>query len=402
MSTRSSGSSPQLTVHSHTSPTSFFTPTNIRFSDLSSDPSERTPTSEWNSRKARKGRYASRPATVRYITTKDGARGSRLEGYGTMIAQELNGRIKHEESKLKPNLKMDISWWVAVAFTFGSAVWVVNGYVEWFPLFRPNLDNQTVSRTAAALAFIGGTVFEIGSYLMVVEALDRGREINFGTAIGQLLHHRRHVDQEKDAEHHKLIQDHVLHHRERHSSSTTLSHAVNTDGGTEKNGKQSKVKPWIWWGPPMWHDMGYCAAVIQFFGATVFWIATITGLPGVIPGFAAGGGSIAIIDVFFWTPQVVGGTGFIISSTLLMLEVQGSWWRIKPLDIGWHVGFWNLIGSIGFTLCGALGFSSKSGVVYESDLATFWGSWAFLIGSCFQVWESIWREAEPEPDTKKG
>ena len=27
-----------------------------------------------------------------------------------------------------------------------------------------------------------------------------------------------------------------------------------------------------------------------------------------------------------------------------------------------------------------------------SILSTFWGSWAFMIGSVFQLWESLWRE----------
>ena len=42
-----------------------------------------------------------------------------------------------------------------------------------FPIMRPGLDTDAVTNSAAATAFIGGTVFEIGSYLMVVEALDR-------------------------------------------------------------------------------------------------------------------------------------------------------------------------------------------------------------------------------------
>ena len=80
-----------------------------------------------------------------------------------------------------------------------------------------------------------------------------------------------------------------------------------------------------------------------------------------------------------------------------------------------HVGVWNLVGAIGFTLCGALGYASfaSSGVStcflsvtfipnsvlfvpgqvnYQSVLSTFWGSWAFLIGSVMQLWESLWRE----------
>jgi hypothetical protein len=45
---------------------------------------------------------------------------------------------------------------------------------------------------------------------------------------------------------------------------------------------------------------------------------------------------------------------------------------------------------IGFTLCGVLGFAStNSGCVYQGSLATFWGSWCFLIGSTIQWFESL-------------
>jgi hypothetical protein len=78
--------------------------------------------------------------------------------------------------------------------------------------------------------------------------------------------------------------------------------------------------------------------------------------------------------------QVIGGSGFIISSILFMLETQQKWYLPAPTVLGWHIGFWNLIGALGFTLCGALGFSTSDAVLYEGSLATFWGSWAFLIG----------------------
>ena len=49
-----------------------------------------------------------------------------------------------------------------------------------------------------------------------------------------------------------------------------------------------------------------------------------------------------------------------------------------------------LIGALGFTLCGALGPAfDNSGAQYEASLATFWGSWAFLIGSLIQWYESL-------------
>jgi len=41
--------------------------------------------------------------------------------------------------------------------------------------------------------------------------------------------------------------------------------------------------------------------------------------------------------------QVVGAVGFIVASGMLTLETQRNWWRPEPLDIGWHVAFWNLV-----------------------------------------------------------
>ena len=92
-----------------------------------------------------------------------------------------------------------------------------------------------------------------------------------------------------------------------------------------------------------------------------------------------------------------------------MLEVQKKWYVPNLTDIGWHsaylhslslasligiVGLWNLIGAVGFTLCGALGYSSNEGAVYQSGLSTWWGSWAFLIGSVVQIGEAIHREPQ--------
>jgi hypothetical protein len=44
------------------------------------------------------------------------------------------------------------------------------------------------------------------------------------------------------------------------------------------------------------------------FAASVFWISTITGIPGVIDMNNTG-----LTDGIFWVPQVIGGSGFIIA-----------------------------------------------------------------------------------------
>ena len=63
-----------------------------------------------------------------------------------------------------------------------------------------------------------------------------------------------------------------------------------------------------------------------------------TGLPGVIAGFPETS-SVPITDIFFWTPQVIGGTGFIVASTLLMLEEQKAWYKLNLRSLGWYVQF---------------------------------------------------------------
>lgn len=64
-----------------------------------------------------------------------------------------------------------------------------------------------------------------------------------------------------------------------------------------------------------------------------------------------------------------------------MLETQKRWYLPAPTVLGWHIGLWNLVGAIGFTLCGALGFASSSSDACELALtwSTFIGSWAFLV-----------------------
>ena len=141
---------------------------------------------------------------------------------------------------------------------------------------------------------------------------------------------------------------------------------------------------WSWW--PTRHeltthylkDIGFLACLSQMIGATVFWISGFTGLPAIFDALEPVTGAV---NGIFWLPQVIGGTGFIVSSGLFMIEVQERWYKPALGILGWHIGFWNLVGAVGFTLCGGLGFGSEAseGVEYASVLSTFVGSWAFLV-----------------------
>ncbi|KAK3092202.1 hypothetical protein LTR53_019650 [Teratosphaeriaceae sp. CCFEE 6253] len=96
-----------------------------------------------------------------------------------------------------------------------------------------------------------------------------------------------------------------------------------------------------------------------------------------------------------------------------MIETQKHWYQPALGALGWHIGLWNLIGGIGFTLCPVsdqieanpdhgeialtcalvalqiFGFSTANWRILQASVSTFWGSWAFLIGSVIQLYESL-------------
>lgn len=39
----------------------------------------------------------------------------------------VNLRVQTQTNGIKPHLVLDVTFWLAVTFTFGSAIWVING-----------------------------------------------------------------------------------------------------------------------------------------------------------------------------------------------------------------------------------------------------------------------------------
>ncbi|KAI0539789.1 hypothetical protein GGR58DRAFT_499827 [Xylaria digitata] len=268
----------------------------------------------------------------------------------------------------------DVSYDVAVVFTLGSAIWVINGFFAWLPVQWPSTEfSGEVGAGGGITAFVGATVFEFGSVLLMLEAVNEKRTDCFGWALEEAMESHGFLlrPDPKGCTHHHSVR-----------------HGLLTAGKPEA-GKEGRS--WEWW--PTWSELkthyfreiGFLASLSQFVGATVFWISGFTALPPIKDHL-----SIPVANGVFWVPQVVGGVGFIISSWLFMLETQKTWYMPAPRVLGWHIGFWNLIGALGFTACGALGFASRNdAAAYASDLSTFIGSWAFLIGSIIQWYESL-------------
>ncbi|KDR68383.1 hypothetical protein GALMADRAFT_104940 [Galerina marginata CBS 339.88] len=299
----------------------------------------------WASRKHRKHRYAAHVPNTR--------RTRRYGAFHLRLASML--RVEY----------WNISWWVAQIFTWGSVIWVVNGFASFLPFCNSHV--QFDLDLAGWTAFIGATVFEVGSVIGLLEAWNRHDAVAFSNNSS-----KESLDPENSDNGTKRSEDVHL-------------EAMNT---LPKADQTSTKKKWIWFSTDSkyFHELGFLAAFFQLLGATIFWISGFTAIPTIQRALEKNQG---LNDGIFWTPQVVGGSGFIISAIFIMLEDSKTWWKPRPLSLGWQIGAWNFIGAIGFTLCGALGYSTSSGALYQSSLATFWGSWAFLIASVLQWYECV-------------
>jgi hypothetical protein len=158
------------------------------------------------------------------------------------------------------------------------------------------------------------------------EAISESREL--------LLHPRR----DDCAHHHKrrdtfFQSDPVTREKQQDLGTSSDNNNNNSSSSSSSNNYNTKTpqRRFTWW--PTWNeltrhylrDIGFLACLSQMIGATVFWVCGFTGLPPIYNAL-----SVPVANGVFWLPQVVGGTGFIVSSTLFMVEVQDKWWKPAP------------------------------------------------------------------------
>ncbi|KAJ5760114.1 hypothetical protein N7520_007270 [Penicillium odoratum] len=403
---------PSLKLHRSrvSGPLSFLNPTRAGYAAAPGKTTEPRPTTTpapgfvehlWRSRDSRKGRHA---IQVDYQAAERDT--ANAPGPTSTIREAGKGIIRM--ATCAPY--WDVSYLVAVTFTIGSAIWIINAFFVWLPLVDPQTEFAGESLVGGGVTgFIGATVFEIGSVLLLLEAVNANQTGCFAWALETELKKAEDDTVQtvtvkpaaEDCQHHHANKKNLV-GAGRLTLTQRLSHDVVEGYSTASpDGKRFR------WIPSLselldhyLHELGFLASLVQFFAASIFWIAGLTGLPGIIDHMSQG-----LTDGIYWVPQIVGGTGFILSGLLFTLETQQKWYKPAPRVLGWHIGVWNFIGGIGFTLCGALGpASASSGVEYQATLATFWGSWAFMIGSTIQWYESLQKypvEKKPLAQTPK-
>jgi hypothetical protein len=153
----------------------YFHPTRATFaSSQTVNEMQRMEPPRWSSRASRKRRYRQ---TSTPLSRNSPSCSEQQDSHIPAAHVTLSQRVKHPHSQLKPHLRWDISLWVAVAFVLGSAAWICNGHLLYTPL-SPT-PSPMHANAAAGLAFVGGSLFEIGAYLAYVEALNAGHEQMF-------------------------------------------------------------------------------------------------------------------------------------------------------------------------------------------------------------------------------
>lgn len=180
--------------HDHIiAPFSFLNPTRATFrhstsekkgaNDLDPNSEERSPEQEheqlasniefrWRSRDNRKGRH------TLVVDPSSDPSAPFLAPKSTSSLREV-GRGILRMTRQYPY--WDVSWLVATIFTLGSVVWVINAFFAYLPLAQPStLFKDEVLVGGGVSAFVGATIFEIGSVLLMIEAVNENQAGCFG------------------------------------------------------------------------------------------------------------------------------------------------------------------------------------------------------------------------------
>lgn len=290
----------------------------------------------------------------------------------------------------------DMSWMVGFSFTIGSAVFVVNGFFLLLPLIDPTTDfSAETPYLTPASSVLGTVIFLGGGWAAILEALNLKR--------GVIETEGQEVEMIKTTELTPITRREVLHHRHTQSGqSSSLSNIPERpESPPSDSSSETHVTPpvslallgsstFIWWPTAQQftqsyrHDLYFFAGIIQFVGAVIFAIATVTSIPGIIDF-----NNTILVDLANLLPATLGGILFLTAAIFQVLNAQRRWYLPSPGRLDWHIGIWNVIGSLGFTLAGALPLVGTAEADFQATCAAFWGSWAFLVGSGLQWYSAM-------------
>lgn len=252
-----------------------------------------------------------------------------------------------------------IGYWTSVLYLCGSSNWIANAILLFHNLVPVD------SRAVAWTAFAGGTFFLFGGLSHFWELLNEGNEGNFGDAVMRACGVRSDAKKTSSSDDLELRND-----------------SINTHGQEDQD--VIEEAKWKWWFKlDDLKNLKDSTAATELLAVSIFWISVFYGVIVNTSNESEG-----LDDALYWTPQVVGAFFLTLSSVLGTVNEQEKWYIPALQKANWHVGFWNVVGSVGFFLSGFFGYwimVSSDIEVYGVFLSTYWGSYAFMIGSVLQT-----------------
>lgn len=319
----------------------------------------------------------------------------------------------------------DMAFWSGWSYTWGSILFVIDGAWAWTPQQWPNSEFAGESEYGVGLLFFfGALLYQLGATMAYLEAINDGSfagramkrhleghdedmkrilDDKLHTFFGHMIPHHHHDDEDDrgELEKQKTVDPEAgwkTRDREERPGSVypegmePATRRGGVDAGQTEQGGFHEYLTWRWW--PTWdafkhyhiREMGYVACSIQLFGATLYGICGVISLPGILSNFTVW----QTIDGY-WIPQTVASVCFLTAGIMFTLITQEKWYRPLPGRIAWWIGVWATIGSVGFLLSAAFGIRSDAHTwcEYQSSLSSMWGSFAYLVSSYLQWFESV-------------
>ncbi|WPH01597.1 Hypothetical protein R9X50_00444500 [Acrodontium crateriforme] len=306
----------------------------------------------------------------------------------------------------------DMSWIVGFTYTIGSALFVCDGFLAYGPVKYKETWSLESKWSGPLCFFIGTLLYQVGAVTAYLEAVNDGSF--HGAAMHKLLSNHEGAERQMlDDKIHQFF-SHIKFTEDLESGFGALdanrSPYASPDGrggqrlvvrprrdGVDLGGEEDVVVNYLTW---RWYpsraalrsqhvyEIGFLACAIQLFGVTLYGITGIVVLPPILSSLEPWQKLAA-----FWIPQIVAALCFLIASLMFMFETQEKWWKPEIGVLGWWIGFWSVVGSIGFELIAIFGILALHGgrewAEGQADIATIWGSGAYFIGSLLQWYESL-------------
>lgn len=248
----------------------------------------------------------------------------------------------------------DANWIIAILFVVGSISFTINGFFSLLPLVAPLTAFPTEATLAAPLTNAIGAALFVTAGILTMPAI-------WNTANGTI----EPVD----------------------PPSSPSSKFEGDDEQTKTYQPALLSSPsWVWL--PNWHILRdalkttpFQSGAMQLVAGSVLTASVVFGFPGVLAP-----DDIVGLSTFVFTPLLIGGGIFTISNIMLLLFVQERWYKPRFGTAAWQASMWNVIASVLFAITGVL---FLSGDILGGSVASFIGSWAFLIGSVIQWYDMM-------------